>query len=295
VVDVSSSALVFVAGDVLPVIVRHCTSAVFHSAEGHPGSVTTPKSVTGRLFSLLSVFSEQRPSATLTELSRSAGLALSTTHRLVNELVEWGALDRDEEGRYHVGLRLFELAALSPGLGLRERALPFLEDLYEVTHQNVQLAVRDGLEAVYVERISAHNAVNVVTRIGSRLPVHASGVGLAMLAFAAPEVQELALHSPMRRFTPKTITTPAALREMLARVRRDGYAISDGQIELITLSVAAPIRGEDDAVVAAVSIVVPQDVDVAGLVPAVRTAARGISRALGAPSAVRSPSRGAPL
>jgi DNA-binding IclR family transcriptional regulator len=256
--------------------------------------VTTPKSVAGRLFTLLSVFSEQRPSANLSELSRSAGLALSTTHRLVNELVEWGALDRDDEGRYHVGLRLFELAALSPGsLGLRERALPFLEDLYEVTHQNVQLAVRDGLEAVYVERISAHNAVNVVTRIGSRLPVHASGVGLAMLAYAAPEVQELALHSPMRRFTPKTITTPAALREMLARVRRDGYAISEGQIELITLSVAAPIRGEDDAVVAAVSIVVPQDVDVAGLVPAVRTAARGISRALGAPSAVRSPERGA--
>jgi DNA-binding IclR family transcriptional regulator len=265
----------------------------FHSPEGHPCPVTTPKSVAGRLFTLLSVFSEQRPSANLSELSRNAGLALSTTHRLVGELVEWGALDRDEDGRYHVGLRLFELAALSPGsFGLREHALPFLEDLYEVTHQNVQLAVRDGLEAVYVERISAHNAVNVVTRIGSRLPVHASGVGLAMLAYAPAEVQALALRSPLRRFTEKTITTPAALREMLARVRRDGYAISDGQIELITLSVAAPVRGPDDGVVAAVSIVVPNDVDAAALVPAVRAAARGISRALGAPSAMGSPSRG---
>jgi DNA-binding IclR family transcriptional regulator len=254
--------------------------------------VTTPKSVAGRLFTLLGVFSEQRPSANLSELSRSAGLALSTTHRLVNELVEWGALDRGDDGRYHVGLKLFELAALSPGsFGLREHALPFLEDLYEVTHQNVQLAVRDGLEAVYVERISAHNAVNVVTRIGSRLPAHASGVGLAMLAHAPPEVQESALRSPLRRFTEKTITTPAALREKLALVRRDGYAISDGQIELITLSVAAPIRGADDSVVAAVSIVVPNDVDVSGLVPAVRAAARGISRSLGAPSAA---SRGAP-
>ncbi|MET1071010.1 MAG: IclR family transcriptional regulator [Umezawaea sp.] len=258
--------------------------------------MTTPKSVAGRLFTLLGVFSEQRPSANLSELSRCAGLALSTTHRLVSELVEWGALDRDADGRYHVGLRLWELAVLSPGsLGLRERAMPFLEDLYEVTHQNVQLAVRDGLEAVYVERISAHNAVNVVTRIGSRLPVHASGVGLAMLAHAPAEDQELALRSPMRRFTPKTITTPAALRKKLAQVRRDGYVISDAQIELITLSVAAPVRGADDHVVAAVSIVVPQDgVDVGTLVPAVRTAARGISRALGAPRAVRSPRRGAP-
>ncbi|MEO6084900.1 MAG: IclR family transcriptional regulator [Umezawaea sp.] len=256
--------------------------------------MTTPKSVAGRLFTLLNSFSEQRPSANLSELSRSAGLALSTTHRLVNELVEWGALDRGDDGRYHVGLRLFELATLSPGsLGLREHALPFLEDLYEVTHQNVQLAVRDALEAVYVERISAHNAVNVVTRIGSRLPVHASGVGLAMLAYAPPEVQELALRSPLRTFTSKTIRTPAALREKLARVRRDEYAISDGQIELITVSVAAPIRGPDDNVVAAVSIVVPHEVDAAGLVPAVRAAARGISRALGAPSATRSPSRGA--
>jgi DNA-binding IclR family transcriptional regulator len=107
-------------------------------------------------------------------------------------------------------------------------------------------------------------------------------------------VQELALHSPLRRFTAKTITTPAALREKLARVRRDGYAISDGQIELITVSVAAPVRGVDDGVVAAVSIVVPQEVDAGALVPAVRAAARGISRALGAPSAMGTSSREAP-
>lgn len=263
----------------------------FHSSEGHPGGVTTPKSVAGRLFSLLGAFTEARPSANLSELSRLTGLALSTTHRLVTELVEWGALDRDSSGRYHVGLRLWALGSLTPGsLGLRERAMPFLEDLYEVTHQNVQLAVRDGLDVVYVERISAHNAVNVVTRVGSRLPVHATGVGLAMLAYAPAEVQELALRSPLKRFTPKTICAPARLREKLARVRRDGYVISDAQIELITLSVAAPIRDESDAVVAAVSIVVPRaDVEAGTLVPAVRTAARGISRALGSPSARRRP------
>lgn len=245
------------------------------------------------MFTLLGAFTAQRPSANLSELSRSTGLALSTTHRLVAELVEWRALERDEHGRYRIGMRLWELGVLTPGsLDLRERALPFLEDLYEVTHQNVQLAVRDGMEALYVERISAHDAVNVVTRTGSRLPLHATGVGLVMLAHAAPEVQEQALAGPLRRFTSKTIDSPAKLRETLAMVRRDGFVISDAQIELITLSVAAPIRGADDSVVAAVSIVVPKaNVDANALVPAVRTAARGISRALGAPSVRRSPSR----
>ena len=265
----------------------------FHWLEGHPGAVTAPKSLVARVFTLLGAFTSERPSANLSELSRATGLALSTTHRLVSELVAWRALVRDEHGRYRIGVRLWELGALSPStLDLRERAMPFLEDLYEVTHQNVQLAVRDGMEALYVERISAHDAVSIVTRMGSRLPLHATGVGLVMLAHAAPEVQEQALAGPLKQFTAKTIATPSRLREALAMARRDGFVISDAQIELITLSVAAPIRGADDSVVAAVSIVVPKaGVEPSSLVPVVRTAARGISRALGAPSAQRSPTR----
>jgi DNA-binding IclR family transcriptional regulator len=261
--------------------------------EVHPDAVTAPKSLVARVFTLLGAFTAQRPWANLSELSRGTGLPLSTTHRLVSELVEWRALERDEQGRYRIGLRLWELGALAPGtLDLRERAMPFLEDLYEVTHQNVQLAVRDGLDALFLERISAHDAVNVVTRMGSRMPLHATGVGLVMLAHAAPEVQEQVLANPLKRFTSKTIRTPAQLRETLAMARRDGFVVSDRQIELITLSVAAPIRGADDAVVAAVSIVVPiEGVEAAALIPAVRTAARGISRALGAPSASRSLTR----
>ncbi|WP_199439625.1 IclR family transcriptional regulator [Umezawaea beigongshangensis] len=247
-----------------------------------------PRSITGRVFTLLGVFSESRPTATLSELSRSAGLPLSTTHRLVGELIHWGALERDPGGGYHIGLRLWELGALSPGsFGLREAAMPFLEDLYEVTHENVQLAVRDGLEAVYVERISAHHAVNVVTRPGTRLPLHATGVGLVMLANASRAVQEHALATPLRRFTSRTISTPAGLRRVLAAVRRDGYVVSVGQIELITQSVAAPVHGQDGEVAAGLSVVVPVDADVRLLVPAVRAAARGISRALGAPRCVR--------
>lgn len=247
------------------------------------GSVSIPKTLIGRVFQVLGVFSAQRPSANLSELSRYSGLPLSTTHRLVTELVAHGALERTGD-RYRIGLRLWELGALSPGsFDLRERALPFLEDLWEVTHQHVQLAIRDGLDAVYVERISAKDAVNILTRAGSRMPLHATGVGLALLAYAPLDVQEQALHSPLRTFTPRTISTPRQLREALARVRRDGYAISDRQIEMIHYSAAAPIRGSSGEVVAAVSVVMPKETRTDTVLPAVRTCGLAISRALGWP------------
>jgi DNA-binding IclR family transcriptional regulator len=243
------------------------------------------ETVTGRVLRLLEAFTAERPELALTDLSRRADLPLTTTHRLVGELATWGALERGEDGRYRIGLRLWEVGALAPrGLGLRESAMPFLEDLYEVTKQNVQLAVLDGTEVVYVERISGRGAVNVITRVGGRLPLHATGVGLALLAHADPELQEQVLAAPLKRYTAKTMCGPDELRRALAEVRRTGVAVSDGQIELIALSVAAPVHGPRGDVVAALSVVVPAATsDARAYVPVVRAAARGISRVLGAP------------
>jgi DNA-binding IclR family transcriptional regulator len=100
------------------------------------------RTVPGKLLGVLDAFSHERNASRLSELARRTGLPLSTAHRLVGELVRWGRLERGEDGRYRVGLRLVEIAALCPrGIGLRDVALPFIEDLYEATHQNVQLAV----------------------------------------------------------------------------------------------------------------------------------------------------------
>jgi DNA-binding IclR family transcriptional regulator len=239
-------------------------------------------SVTARVLRVFEAFSAAQPRLTLSDLSRRARLPLSTAHRLVEDLVRWGALERDDEHRYRIGLRLWEVGALAPrGLGLREQAMPFLEDLYEATHQVVQLAVRDGVEALYVERISGRAAVGVISRVGGRLPLHATGVGLVLLAFAPHEVQERVLAAPLRGFTERTVTSPRELRRMLATVRRTGVAVSDGQIELKALSVAAPIHDRAEEVVAALSIVVPSTEASAPYVPAVRAAARGVSRVLG--------------
>ncbi|WP_369031785.1 IclR family transcriptional regulator [Streptomyces adonidis] len=243
----------------------------------------TTRSAPDRLLSVLSAFDHEHPALSLTDISRRAGLTLTTTHRLVGALTDWGALERDEAGVYHVGLRLLEVAALAPrGLALRQIALPYLEDLYEATHENVQLAVRDGGEVVYIEWLSGRSAVGVHIRVGARWPLHATGVGLVLLAHSDADFQQTYCEGPLTAFTPHTITDPTKLRRVLAEVRRTGVAISSRQVTDDALSVAAPVRGQTGGVVAAVSIVVPQsDAQVPVLVPAVRLAARGISRALG--------------
>ncbi|SDX90837.1 transcriptional regulator, IclR family [Micromonospora pattaloongensis] len=241
------------------------------------------ETVTSRALRVLATFSAQRRELTLSDLARLTGLPLTTTHRLVGELATWGALERDEQGLYRIGLRLWEIAALAPrSVGLREAALPFLEDLYEATHENVHLAVRDGDEALYVERISGRHAVSVVSRVGGRLPLHATGVGLVLLAYADVEVQERVMAGPLRRFTDRTVTSPPELRRLLAEVRRTRTAISPGYLENNALSVAAPVWGPAGDVVAALSIVVPISRAPGPFLPAVTAAARGVSRALGA-------------
>lgn len=238
--------------------------------------------VLGRALRLLAAFGPTRPLMTLSQIARQAGLPPSTAHRLLGELVAWGALERDTDGCYRIGLRLWELAALAPrGTGLRERALPFLEDLSQITRENVQLAVREGAEVVFIERIAGSGAVPVFTRVGGRFALTATGVGLVLLAHAPAEVQDEVLAAPIERYTPKTITDPGALRRMLADVRNNGFSISDRQVTMDSLSVGAPVHDVRGQVIAAVSLVVHHgSASPHALTPLVRTSARAISRAV---------------
>ena len=236
--------------------------------------------VTSRVAAVLEAFDTQHALLTLSELSRRTQLPLTTVHRLAGELVRHGLLERDDEQRFRVGLRLWSIASTAArAVDLREAALPYLQDLFTRTHENVQLAVLDGVEAVYLERLSGTDSVHVVTRVGGRLPVHATGVGLVLLAHAPIETQDAVLTTPLTRFTRHTITDPRRLRRVLADVRRDGYAISDRQIETISTSVAAPVRDRSRRVVAAVSVVAAAG-DARGLITAVRATAAAISRGL---------------
>jgi DNA-binding IclR family transcriptional regulator len=243
--------------------------------------------LTLRTLDVLACFTPDQPIRTLSELSHHSGLPLTTTHRIVADLLSWGALERTPDGRLQVGLRLWQVASLAPrGLGLREVALPFMEDLYVATGENVQLAVREGSEAVYVERLTGRHAVRVLTRVGDRFALHATGVGLVLLAHAPDEVRSAVLARPLRAWTPYTITDQVRLRATLADVVRTGVAVSDRQVTEDALSVACPIFGPRGEVVAALSVVVRHgSLPPQALVPAVRAAGSGISRALGARSA----------
>jgi DNA-binding IclR family transcriptional regulator len=215
-----------------------------------------PVNAAGRLLAVLDAFGPGSLSLSLSDIARRSGLSLSTAHRLVRELAEWGALERDAGGRYAIGVRLLELAALAPrGLALREAAFPALDDLRHRTRGAVHLGVLEGTKVVYVEAIRARAARPSGGRAGDRLPVHASGVGLVLLAHAPPEFQERILAGPLERFTPLTVTDPAELRRRLDQVRRQGYAVAAGQLALPDVMVAAPVRNPAGAVVAAVSVI----------------------------------------
>ncbi len=206
---------------------------------------------------MLGAFGPQNPTLSLSEISRRSGLSLSTTHRLVHELLSWGALERDPSGCYSIGLRLLELAAIAPrGLDLREAAFPCLDDLHHRTRGNVHLAVRDGMQVVYVEVIRACATHPTSGKTGDRWPMHATGTGLVLLAFADREVQEEALRRPLERFTPMTITDPAELRRKLAQVRQSGYAVAEGSITVQDLVVGVPVYDPFGGVAAAISVVV---------------------------------------
>jgi DNA-binding IclR family transcriptional regulator len=247
-----------------------------------PVSSSGTPSVAQRLLSLLDAFDADTPQLTLSQLARRTGLPVSTVHRLVRELQRWGGLERDEQGRYGVGLRLWEVGSLCDrNLSLREQAMPFLEDLYEATHENVQLAVLEGTQVLYLERIAGRRAVPVVSRPGGRLPAYATAVGHALVAYSSPEVQDRVLAEPLRPLTDRTVTDPARLRRMFAEVRRTGAAICDGFMTPDALSVAAPVFGPGDRPVAALSVVVRSGAATGqAYAPAVRTAARGITRVL---------------
>jgi DNA-binding IclR family transcriptional regulator len=246
---------------------------------GRPGAT-----VASRVLALLGAFDTDHRALTLTELARRADLPMATAYRLVGELVEWGALVRRASGEYVVGRRIWDLGLLAPvQSGLRQIASPFLHDLYGAMLATVHLAVRDGTSVLYIDRLSGHVSVPVVSQVGSRLPLHATGVGKVLLAHAPEEVRAW-VFTNLTRVTPYTITQPGRLRADLRRVHREGYAQTSEEMSLGACSVAVPIRAPDGPVVAALGLVVPSvGRDRPRLVAALQVAAQGIGRSIDLP------------
>jgi DNA-binding IclR family transcriptional regulator len=234
--------------------------------------------VLGKAVTILHAFTVDDHVLSLAELVRRTGLHKATVHRLATDLVANRLLDRASSG-YRLSGGLFELGMrASVERSLLELAMPFLQDLYERTHETVHLGVREGKEVVYVAKIGGHRQAPTPSRTGGRMPLHCTAIGKVLLAHADPNLRQSVLSGPLARRTPRTLAAPGLLRRQLDSVVESGVAFEHEESAMGIVCVAAPVLLGDVDPVAAVSLTGPvtrfrpeQHVD------AVRAAAAGLA------------------
>lgn len=204
------------------------------------GSRQPGRSVTAKVLAILSTFEHSRGSLSLTQIASEADLPLSTAHRLVGELVEAGMLSRGPHGKIQLGLKLWSIAQ-NTGRQLRDTARPFVQDLFSLTGHTSQLAIRDGTSSLYIDRVYGSQRVPRASRVGGRLPLHATAVGKVLLAFSEPWVAEGYLARQLKPLTSRTKTNPSVLRAELEKVRQDGYATTLDEVRTGASSIAVPV------------------------------------------------------
>jgi DNA-binding IclR family transcriptional regulator len=203
---------------------------------------------------LLEFFSEDRSYWGLSELARASGLAKATCLRSLRALERYGLLVREND-RYRLGTRLIHLGALvKAAYPARRVALPLMHALRDETGQSVQWVVREGLEGVYLEVVEARSRVRLYIAPGRRAPLYAGASTRLLLAFAPEGVQQAVFAGERKRYTGATPVEPERLRALLRLTRRTGFAASFGELEPHSAELAAPVRGPEGEVLAALSL-----------------------------------------
>ena len=246
---------------------------------------TTPTiQVMERMFSLLDLLASHQDPVSLKEISERTGLHPSTAHRILNDLAIGRFVDRPEAGSYRLGMRLLELGNLVKArLDVRDAALSPMRELHKLTHQPVNLSVRQGDEIVYIERTySERSGMQVVRAIGGRAPLHLTSVGKLFLAHDDPQrVRAYAARTGLAGHTRNSITDLAALEKELARVNQYGTARDDEELELGVRCMAASILDDQGRLVAGLSISAPADRLEEAWLERLKATASQISAALG--------------
>ncbi len=210
---------------------------------------------------VLKAFTASHPSWGVTELANHLELSKSSVHRILSTLVDSAMLEQHQNGRYGVGLAMFDLAAAAPTQrGLHEALLLPMTELRNRTGETVQVGVLDGRQVVYVERLDSPHTLRFFADMGRRNDAHCTGSGKALLAFAAPPLRDRVLKSwvlPAR--TAHTITSVPELKKQLALIRRRGYSENRHESEIGIVSIAAPIRDASGMTIAAMSVAGPAE------------------------------------
>ena len=238
-------------------------------------------SVVSRLAAVLNAFQARDVYLGVNEIARRTELPKSTVSRLVKEMHEAGFLERKAQ-KVGLGLQMFEWGErASRRRSLRQVALPFMADLREATRQTIHLALLDGTEVVYVEILHREGAPRLPSRVGGRLPAHATGVGKALLSASDPEVIDRAIAAGLVAVGPRTIRNPDVLRQQLRRAAVNGIAYEHEESAPGVVCVASAVLDAESVPVAAISASGwAGKVDLRRVGPAVRTAALSVSRVL---------------
>ncbi|OHV25713.1 hypothetical protein BBK14_21880 [Parafrankia soli] len=232
-----------------------------------------------KAFAVLDAFDQNSRQMSLAQIARRSGLPKSTAHRLLGMLGQLGAVERDGD-RYRIGLRMFALSTCSLEVALRDVALPHMEALHRVFGHTLHLAVIQGGDVVYLEKLRSRSALPLPTVVGGRLPANLTGVGKVLLAHSPEAEVEAVLAGPLGGRTRNSVTEPVALRRVLRRVRELGMARDVGEAVDGLACVAVPIRLAGK-VVAAMSVAYPAAAgDGQPLVNPLRETSAAISRAL---------------
>ena len=237
-----------------------------------------------RLFALLDALASHQDPVSLKALSESTGLHPSTAHRILNDLTIGRFVDRPEPGSYRLGMRLLELGNLVKArLDVRDAALGPMRDLHKLTHQAVNLSVRQGDEIVYIERAySERSGMQVVRAVGGRAPLHLTSVGKLFLAYDdGPRVRAYATRTGLSGQTRNSITDIGRLEKELANVRQFALARDDEELELGVRCMAAGVFDDQGKLIAGLSISAPADRLEESWIERVQSTAGQISAALG--------------
>jgi IclR family transcriptional regulator, KDG regulon repressor len=235
---------------------------------------------------VLEAFSYAQPVLGVSELARKLDMGKSSVHRALTTLHEYGYVIKTPDDRYRLGLKLHEMGQLVvSGIRLHEIAHDSLDRLRHDTNETVHLAVLDKNDVVYIDRMEAAGQVRMFSKLGLRMPPHATSSGKCLLAFGPPETVEIVLAAGLPRRAPRTITSASMFREVLATVKADGFAVSIEESEKGVASVGAPVFGRNGSCIAAVSLVGSilklNDEQLPRYVAMVRRCATDISEAMG--------------
>ena len=240
-----------------------------------------------RALALLKSFSDARPEWQPNELAEAHGLNISTTYRLLATLEREGLLTRRNDARsYRLGPEMIALGGCAlRSNSLRTVARPVLQDLAQNTGEAATLEVLAGSHVIVVDETSGQHVVGMSQDVGTRLPAHATSTGKVLLAFAQPDRLDAVLSTPLEPVTDQTITRAGALKEQLAEIRRQGYAVANGELEDDFVAIAAPVFNHENDAIAALSVGGPNtrlfSQRVKEIAPQVTEAARKISSHLG--------------